>query len=111
MRNFPASLYIKVLHIFSVLFYEIAPRLNLVAHEYRKYLIGSCGILQFDFYHRSSVGVKSGFPKLIGIHLTETFVSLNIRLISVRIGQFRDIFIPFFIRKGIFRNFFLALSL
>src|SRR5699024_1834004 len=59
-----------------MLFDKCTSGFDLVTHEGSKDLIRRNGILDFYLEQATGCGIHGGFPKLFGIHLTQTFVAL-----------------------------------
>src|SRR5690625_7485382 len=59
-----------------MLFDKCTSGFDLVTHEGSKDLIRRNGILDFYLEQTTGCGIHGGFPKLFGIHLTQTFVAL-----------------------------------
>src|SRR5690606_36478437 len=51
--------------------------LDVLPHEEREDLISASRVLQGDPQHQALVGVHRGLPQLVGVHLTETLVTLD----------------------------------
>ena len=56
-----------------------AARLDIVAHQKREHALGFDGILHRDLNHLAAFGVHRRFPQLMGVHFTQTFVTLNLK--------------------------------
>ena len=74
---FPFVLDIQVAHIERVIFDEAAARFYLVAHKDGKDLIGLDGIVDAHLQKSAGVRIHRRFPKLLGIHFAEAFVTLD----------------------------------
>lgn len=59
-------------------FDELASRGNLVAHQHREYAVGFGSVVDGYFAQNPGVWVHRGFPQLMGVHFTETFVALDV---------------------------------
>src|SRR5665647_1152730 len=75
-------------HFLRVLLDERAARLDLVAHQHRKDLIG-----RLDVFHRHELegarhGVHGGVPELVGVHLAEPLEALQL---DALLGELHDL--------------------
>ena len=67
----------------SILFDELAAWLHVVAHEHGEDFVGFGSILDADLLQQTRLRVHGCLPKLLGIHLTQTFVALRVQLFVV----------------------------
>ena len=58
---------------------ELTTRTDFVAHKHRENSVGLAGVFYRHLLYGSAVRVHSGFPKLVVVHFTKTFVSLNLQ--------------------------------
>ena len=74
----------------GVVLYEIAPWLNVVAHEHGEYLICLGGVFYCYLFEQPIGWIHRRFPKLLRIHLSQTFISLcvNAFCVFVSVGIF-----------------------
>src|SRR5262249_38877564 len=56
---------------------EFAARLDQIAHQLRKYIIGLLAFLHFDLQERAGIGVERRLPQLLRVHLAEPLVTLQ----------------------------------
>ena len=69
-----------------VVLYEIAPWLNVVAHEHGEYLIRLGGVFYRHLFEQPIGRIHRRFPKLLRIHLSQTFVSLCVDAFRVLVS-------------------------
>ena len=62
---------------------ELAAWLHIIAHEHREYLVGIGCVLDGDTLQQARLGIHGGLPKLLGVHLTQTFISLCVDALAV----------------------------
>ena len=67
--------------ISSVLLNELAAWFHVVAHQHRENLVSLSCILDGNLLEQACCWVHSGFPKLLWVHLTQTFVSLGVDIL------------------------------
>ena len=68
---------IEILYILCIFLNEISSRLNLVTHKNCEGFVCLFCVAEINTEHKSCFGIHCCFPKLFGVHLTKTFVSLN----------------------------------
>ena len=68
----------KILNVFCVLLNEFTAGFNLITHKNGKGFICDHCIFNCNTKHDSVFRIHGCLPKLLGIHFTETFVSLNV---------------------------------
>ena len=73
----------------SVALDKIATRTDIVAHEHGENIVCVCRILDGHLLEQTCLRVHRGFPKLLGIHLAQTFVTLR------RYAILRTVTVPF----------------
>src|SRR3984957_8215161 len=56
---------------------EFSARLDHIAHQLGKDVVGLIDLLDLDLQHRALVGVERGLPELARVHFTEAFVALQ----------------------------------
>ena len=61
-----------------VLFNKLASRLHVVSHQHGEDLVSIGGVVDGDLFEQTCLGVHSGLPKLLGVHLAQTFVALRV---------------------------------
>ena len=61
----------------GVLLDELAAGINVLTHEHGEDAVGLGGVTDVDALEQAVVGIHGGLPQLLGIHLTQTFESLN----------------------------------
>src|SRR2546426_1446994 len=76
-----AGLYIQELHIASVLFDELAARLDLIAHQHREELVRRGGVVDRDLLKRARGRVHRRHSKLVGVHLSEPLEALELNAV------------------------------
>src|SRR5215203_1222195 len=81
-----SKLNVEVPYVERVVFDELAPWLNSVAHQHSKDLVSFDHIVDPDLEQRALLGIHRRFPKLLRVHLAQTFVALD-RQILLRCGQ------------------------
>ena len=64
-----------------VLLDELSAWLHIVAHQHRENLVSLSCILDGNLLEQACCWVHSGFPKLLWVHLTQTFVSLGVDIL------------------------------
>ena len=67
--------------ISSVLLNELAAWLHIIAHQHRENLVSLSCIIDGYLLEQAGRWVHSGFPKLLWVHLTQTFVSLSVNIL------------------------------
>ena len=74
------SLNIQVSHVQCVVFDELAARLDHVAHQNRKHLVGldSVVFVQIDLEQFAFFRIHRGLEQFLGIHFAETFEALDL---------------------------------
>ena len=72
-------------YLFAEFFYEFAARLDDVAHEDAEELVGFDGVLHLDAVDDAVLGVHRRLPELLGVHLAEPFVALDVDFFAVRL--------------------------
>src|SRR5690625_2069297 len=72
---------------------ELAPWLNGIAHECAENAIGRRGIVDGHLLQAPRRGVHGSLPQLLGVHLTETFITLDDRLGAAHISHFDQDFL------------------
>ena len=77
-----SPLNVKIHDIFRISFNKFATRLYLFAHQERKGLIGRRRILHRDLKQRAVLGIHSGLPQLLRVHLAEALVALYAHAVS-----------------------------
>src|SRR5678815_4197609 len=75
------NLDVKITNVESVIFNKPAPRFDLVAHQDREYLISFDNIIDLYLQQRSSLRVHCCIPELFGVHLTQSFVALDMEVL------------------------------
>ncbi len=66
--------------------YEIAARCNLLAHQHGECAVGFGGVSQRHLLEHTVFRIHGGFPELLGIHLTKTFVSLQNKPVALSVA-------------------------
>ena len=61
---------------------ELAAGRNLVAHQHREDAVGFGGVLDVHLAQDARVGVHRRLPQLVGVHLAETFVTLDVHALA-----------------------------
>src|SRR5690606_37364041 len=69
---------IEIAHVQCVLFDELAARLDEVAHQLREDAVGFLHLLDLHLEQIALLGIHRGLPQLLGVHLTETLVALDL---------------------------------
>src|SRR5437870_10952308 len=77
MPSLTSSLYIEVRYGAGVVLDEVAPRLDLVAHEHGEDAICDGGILERHLSERACRRGHRGFTELVGVHLAEALEALQ----------------------------------
>src|SRR5258707_9712757 len=74
------SSHVEIPHVQRVIFDELAPRLDDVAHQNREHLVGvdSVVLIQVNFQQFAFLGIHCGLKQLLGIHLTETLETFDL---------------------------------
>src|SRR5438128_550873 len=55
---------------------EVAPRLDLVAHQHREHVVGLDGVVDLHAQQAAHGGVHRGLPELLRVHLAQALVAL-----------------------------------
>ena len=86
---------------------KLASRFNIVAHQHRENFVGLGCILDCHLLQQSVRRVHRRFPKLFGIHFTQTFVTLRVqgRCVLVASHVFVDESLTLLLGVAIFREF------
>ena len=79
VRFISCVLRINISRFQSILLDEIAAWFDDIAHQSRENIVGFDGVVNFDLQQRADFRIESGFPKLFRVHLTETFISLDLQ--------------------------------
>src|SRR5579859_5390303 len=77
----PTVLHVQVFDVLCVRLDELLARGNIVTHEHVEDLAGTNRILDIHLKKDSVCRIHGRLPKLIGIHLTQTLVPLNRRIL------------------------------
>src|ERR1051325_12050264 len=85
-----ALLDVEVAHVERVLLDEPPPRLDLVAHQRRKDLVGLVGVFDSHLQQDPRVWVHGRLPQLLGIHLAEPLEALDLEAVSRLAHQLGD---------------------
>ena len=72
-----ACLDVQVLHVERVVLDELAPRLDLVAHQRGEHQVGLGVVLGAHLQQRPHVGLHRRRPELLGVHLAEPLVAVD----------------------------------
>lgn len=64
------NLYIEICGIQRIVFDKLPPWFHLISHQGGENFIGRNGIFNLHLQQASGLGIESGFPELIGVHLT-----------------------------------------
>src|SRR3972149_1094434 len=59
---------------------EVLARGHFLAHELREHAVGGHRVLYVDLEHDTTGGIHGRLPELLGVHLTQTLVALDVRL-------------------------------
>ena len=59
---------------------ELLARFHLIAHKLAYRALGFGGVVDIDLQKRARCGLHRGFPQLLGIHLSQTLVALDVKL-------------------------------
>ena len=51
--------------------------LHQIAHQAGEHVVGVIGMVHLDLQQGTGIGVKGGFPKLIGVHFPKTLIALD----------------------------------
>ena len=78
------SLHIQVANLQRVRLDELPPRLDLVAHQDREDLVGLDDVVHPHLQQHPLVRVHRRLPELIGVHLAETLVPLDVDVLLRR---------------------------
>ena len=65
-----------------VLLDEFAAGRHFVAHQHREDTVRFGGVLDIDLTQNARVGVHRRVPQLMGVHLAETFVTLDVHALA-----------------------------
>ena len=65
----------------SILFDELAAWFYIITHQHRENLISLGCVLDSNLLKQACRWVHSSFPKLLWVHLTQTFVSLGVDIL------------------------------
>src|SRR5215471_256798 len=57
---------------------KVAAGLDEITHKGREGLLGRIGVADLDLEKRADLGGERSFPQLIGVHLAQPFVALDI---------------------------------
>src|SRR5262249_11499876 len=78
--SLPSRLYVEVPNIQRVIFDELAPRLDHVAHENGEHFVCVDGVIlvQVDLQQFALLGIHGGLEQLFGVHLAETFETFDL---------------------------------
>src|SRR5271165_5612122 len=68
---------IQVLHVESIVFDELAARLDVFAHERGEDVFSFSKVLELYFEQGAALGIHCGLPKLLRTHFAEAFVALH----------------------------------
>lgn len=68
---------VDILRNQGIVFDEGAARFDFVAHQGNEHFVGGDGVFDAHFQQTAHGGIHRGFPKLFGVHLAQTFVSLD----------------------------------
>ncbi len=71
---------------------EVASWFDDVAHEDVEEFVGADGVVDDDLAHGPGFGVHGGVPQLFGVHLTESFVALEVLALASEFEQGLDHF-------------------
>src|SRR5688572_4416613 len=72
------ALDVEVSYVFGVLLDKLAARLHVVAHQRLEQLVRFCVILHVDLQDRAALRVHRRLPELVGVHLSQTLVALDV---------------------------------
>ena len=75
MKKF--RLNVEVSDVEGVVFDELPPRLDGVAHQHRKDLVGFDHVVDPYFEQRALVGIHCRLPELLRVHLAQALVALD----------------------------------
>ena len=93
----------------GVLLDEFTARTHFLAHKDGECMVGAGCIGQCDALQHSVFRIHCGFPKLLGIHLTETFITLQYELVAVAATVSVYECLHLLVVPGIFHYAFLSL--
>src|SRR5215213_1602189 len=68
---------VQVANIERVVLDELTTRLDRIAHQHGENLVRFHRIIDSDFQERSLVGIHRRLPKLLRVHLAQTFITLD----------------------------------
>ena len=78
-----ALLNIQEADVAGVFLDELLARLHLLAHKLAHHALGLHGIVDVHLQKRAGCRLHGGLPQLLGVHLAEALVALNIKLAGV----------------------------
>ena len=88
-----------------MLFDEFATRTHILTHQHGKDLVGLGSIVDCDLFQCTHLGTHRCFPKLVVVHLTQTFVALGVDGILIASTIFENILLPLLIVPAVFLIF------
>src|SRR4029078_461287 len=87
-RGNRSQLDVEFLHELRVLLDENSARFDLVAHQRLEDLVGEHRFLDADLEKRATLRIHRRVPELVGIHLAEALVALDVdRAVSVAVAE------------------------
>lgn len=110
------SIYISVpsgidIGVGGVFLDEIATRSHLFTHQHCESAVRLCGIGESDLLEHTVLRIHRGLPKLFGIHLSKTFVSLQHKLVAVTATAIVDKTLHLLVGPCVFLDLFFPLEL
>src|SRR5712692_162934 len=93
---------VQVAHVLGVPLDELAPRLDLVAHELVEELGGLDRVLHGDPENGPRGRVHRGLPELVRVHLTEPLVPLDVDVSpALAVGEALGVLVPLALAVGV----------
>src|SRR5215471_6328393 len=76
-----ATSHVEILHIQGILFDELAPTLDVLAHKRRENLFALHGVFELHLKKSALFGIHRRLSELLRVHLAETLVALDRRVL------------------------------
>lgn len=84
---------------------EFAARSYIVAHQHGEDVVGFSGVFNVYLLQHAGFRIHGGFPQLLRIHFTQTFVSLGVDTIFGAVAVLLHEGLAFFIGITVFADF------